>query len=129
MDAQRKVLLKYGGREILAVLPPPGSAADLHAIKELAKSKFDALADNNTSDIVIQTYDSDFKRLVDLSHPFTVTSNQEFQVVLLDQKGSGKVRINPWHDLCPIRNEHFWARCVHRHRRVYGMCCKACIRI
>lgn len=93
MDVKWKVLLKYGGREILAMLPP-GPAADLHAIKELAKSKFDALAGK---DIVIQTYDPDFKRLVDLSHPFAATSNQVFQVVLLDQKlkgSAGKVRIS-----------------------------------
>lgn len=81
-DMERKVLFTFEGGKQVAALPPTDSTADLPVIKTLVKAAFDALADEDTSHIIIQGFDEDFEEWLDLKDTFVAEHKQKLKVVL-----------------------------------------------
>lgn len=68
----------------MGVLPHPvqESTPDLPAIKALAKTLFDALAEEEFANIAIQSFDEDFDEWIDLNDSFVAQHKQKLKVVL-----------------------------------------------
>ena len=111
----RKVLLTYNDSNRVGWLPTPSSDTDLLAIAKLAISMFEDLAEKETSDIVLQTFDGDFKKWVDLPPGFVATPVQTFRVVPRDQRSSRMVRISTHRMNLTIYPSRLGLQGIHAH--------------
>ena len=86
---ERKVLLVYGERKQVAVLQPTDSKStlDLSTIREIAKTTFDVLTDDDTSTLNIQGFDDNFGEWVDLRATFIMEHKQRLRICLKKPAG------------------------------------------
>ena len=76
----------------MATLPPTSSVSDLITIKEQAKSNFEALADEEPEDILIQVFDKEFEEWIDIDCSFVVEARQKFNIVVNSVQKPAKVK-------------------------------------
>ena len=91
---ERRVLLTFKESRKPATLPPPSTTPDLLIVRECAQSLFTALEKEESHNILVQVYDSEFEEWVDIDHSSVVTAKEKLKIVLDSVQEPTEVRID-----------------------------------
>lgn len=96
--AERRVLLTFKESRKVATLPPPSTTPDLLIVRERAQSLFAALEKEESQNIVVQVYDSEFEEWVDIDHSSVVAAKEKLKIVRDSVQEPMEVRIDKVND-------------------------------